>query len=74
MELESLYELWETLKGYIPGKDRIEAGEMFIKQCDDLGMSVEDIEELIDGDEVLQVSLDKFFDEENDYEDLDLPF
>ncbi len=71
MELESLYELWETLKGYIPGKDRIEAGEMFIKQCDDLGMSVEDIEELIDGDEVLQVSLDKFFDEENDYEEDD---
>jgi len=71
LELESLYELWETLKGYIPGKDRIEAGEMFIKQCDDLGMSVEDIEELIDGDEVLQVSLDKFFDEENDYEDDD---
>jgi hypothetical protein len=71
LELESLYELWETLKGYIPGKDRIEAGEMFIKQCDDLGMSVEDIEELIDGDEVLQVSLDKFFDEENDYEEDD---
>ena len=44
---------------------------MFIKQCDDLGMSVEDIEELIDGDEVLQVSLDKFFDEENDYEEDD---
>jgi len=71
LELESLYELWETLKGYIPGKDRIEAGEMFIKQCDDLGMSIEDIEELIDGDEVLQVSLDKFFDEENDYEEDD---
>jgi hypothetical protein len=72
LESESLYELWETLKGYIPGKDRIEAGEMFIRQCDDLGMSIEDIEDLIDGDEVLQVSLDRFFDEEeDDYDDWD---
>ena len=66
MESESLYELWETLKGYIPAKDRIEAGEMFIKQCDDLGMSTEEIGELIDGDEVLEVALDRFFDEEED--------
>ena len=71
MESESLYELWETLKGYIPGKDRIEAGEMFIKQCDDLGMSIDDIEVLIDGDEVLEVSLNRFFDEEDDSEDYD---
>ena len=71
MESESLYELWETLKGYIPGKDRIEAGEMFIKQCDDLGMSIEDIEVLIDGDEVLEVSLNRFFDEEDDNDDWD---
>ena len=75
MELESLYELWETLKGYIPGKDRIEAGETFIKQCDDLGMSIEEIEEVIDGDEVLQVALDRFFDEDGDnnedYDDWD---
>jgi hypothetical protein len=71
LESESLYELWETLKGYIPGKDRIEAGEMFIKQCDDLGMSIDDIEVLIDGDEVLEVSLNRFFDEEDDSEDYD---
>jgi hypothetical protein len=71
LESESLYELWETLKGYIPAKDRIEAGEMFIKQCDDLGMSTEEIGELIDGDEVLEVALDRFFDEEedDDYDD-----
>ena len=54
---------------YIPGKDRIEAGEMFIKQCDDLGMSPEDIEILIDGDKVLEVALDRFFDEEDDLHD-----
>jgi len=71
LESESLYELWETLKGYISAKDRIEAGEMFIKQCDDLGMSTEEIGELIDGDEVLEVALDRFFDEEedDDYDD-----
>lgn len=69
MESESLYELWETLVNYIPGKDRIEAGEMFIKQCDDLGMSPEDIEILIDGDKVLEVALDRFFDEEDDLHD-----
>jgi hypothetical protein len=71
LESESLYELWETLKSYIPAKDRIEAGEMFIKQCDDLGMSTEEIGELIDGDEVLEVALNRFFDEEDDYDDWD---
>jgi hypothetical protein len=74
LETESLYELWETLKGYIPGKDRIEAGEMFIRQCDDLGMSTEEIEELIDGDEVLQVAMDRYFSDEvvdEDYDDWD---
>jgi hypothetical protein len=69
LESESLYELWETLVNYIPGKDRIEAGEMFIKQCDDLGMSPEDIEILIDGDKILEVALDRFFDEEDDLHD-----
>ena len=69
MESESLYELWETLVNYIPGKDKIEAGEMFIKQCDDLGMSPEDIEILIDGDKILEVALDRFFDEEYDLDE-----
>ena len=74
MEPESLYELWETLVNYIPGKDKIEAGEMFIKQCDDLGMSAEDIDLLIDGDQILVVSLDRYFEDdilEDDYEDDD---
>lgn len=74
MEPESLYELWETLVNYIPGKDKIEAGEMFIKQCDDLGMSAEDIDLLIDGDQILEVSLDRYFEDdilEDDYEDDD---
>ena len=69
MESESLYELWETLVNYIPGKDRIEAGEMFIKQCDDLGMSSEDIEILIDGNPILLVSLDRYFEDESEEED-----
>ena len=71
LESESLYELWETLVNYIPGKDKIEAGEMFIKQCDDLGMSPEDIEILIDGDKVLEVALDRFFDEEEEDDEYD---
>lgn len=69
MESESLYELWETLVNYIPGKDRVEAGEMFIKQCDDLGMSSEDIELLIDGNPILVVSLDRYFEDEVDEDD-----
>lgn len=71
MESESLYELWETLRSYIPIKDRTEAGEMFIKQCDNLGMSIEEIKELIDGDEVLHVALDKYFEDDEDYDDWD---
>jgi hypothetical protein len=69
LESESLYELWETLVNYIPGKDRIEAGEMFIKQCDDLGMSSEDIELLIDGNQILLVALDRYFEDEVDEDD-----
>ena len=69
MESESLYELWETLVNYIHGKDKIEAGEMFIKQCDDLGMSSEDIEILIDGNPILLVSLDRYFEDEEDEDD-----
>ncbi len=71
METESLYELWENMLPYIPGKDRIEAGEIFIKQCDDLGMSIEDIDLLIDGDAVLEVALDRYFEDDDDYEDED---
>ncbi len=71
METESLYELWENMLPYIPGKDRIEAGEIFIKQCDDLGMSIEDINLLIDGDAVLEVALDRYFEDDDDYEDED---
>jgi hypothetical protein len=69
LESESLYELWETLVNYIPGKDRVEAGEMFIKQCDDLGVSSEDIELLIDGNPILVVSLDRYFEDEVDEDD-----
>jgi hypothetical protein len=71
LESESLYELWETLVNYIPGKDRIEAGEMFIKQCDDLGMSSEDIEILIDGNPILSVAIDRYFEDEEDENDND---
>jgi len=71
LETESLYELWENMLPYIPGKDRIEAGEIFIKQCDDLGMSIEDINLLIDGDAVLEVALDRYFEDDDDYEDED---
>jgi|TARA_B100000929_G_scaffold128169_1_gene101516 hypothetical protein len=71
LETESLYELWENMLPYIPGKDRIEAGEIFIKQCDDLGMSIEDIDLLIDGDAVLEVALDRYFEDDDDYEDED---
>lgn len=37
---------------------------MFVKQCDDLGMSAEDIEVLIDGDKVLEVALDRYFEDD----------
>jgi hypothetical protein len=71
MESDLLYELWETLISYIPVKDRLEAGEVFIKMLDDLGMSPDDIEVLIDGDNTLQAALDVYFEEENDNDDED---
>ena len=69
MESELLYELWENLISYIPGKDKLEAGEVFIKMLDDLGMSPDEIEVLIDGDNILQAALDVYFEEENDNDD-----
>ena len=71
MESEQLYELWENLISYIPGKDKLEAGEVFIKMLDDLGMSPDEIEVLIDGDNILQASLDLYFEEEDDNNDDD---
>jgi len=70
MESEQLYELWENLITYIPAKDRLEAGEVFIKMLDDSGMSPDDIEILIDGDNTLQAALDVYFeDDDNDDEE-----
>ena len=69
MESEQLYELWENLITYIPAKDRLEAGEVFIKMLDDSGMSPDDIEILIQGDNTLQAALDLYFDEEDDTND-----
>jgi hypothetical protein len=71
MESDLLYELWETLISYIPVKDRLEAGEVFIKMLDDLGMSSDDIEILIDGDNTLQAAVDLYFEDENDNDDED---
>ena len=39
---------------------------MFIKQCDELGMSPEDIEILIDGDKILEVALDRYFEDDSE--------
>ena len=69
MESEQLYELWENLISYVPAKDRLEAGEVFIKMLDDSGMSPDDIEILIQGDNTLQAALDVYFDEEDDNDD-----
>ena len=61
--------MWENLKSYIPVKDRLEAGEVFIRMLDDSGMSPDDIEILIDGDNILQAALDNFFEDEDDNDD-----
>ena len=71
MESEQLYELWENLISFVPAKDRLEAGEVFIKMLDDSGMSLDDIEILIQGDNTLQAASDIFFAEEDEYNDND---
>ncbi len=69
MESEQLFEMWENLKSYIPVKDRLEAGEVFIRMLDDSGMSSDDIEILVDGENTLQAALDNFFEDEEDFND-----
>ena len=69
MESEQLFEMWENLKSYIPVKDRLEAGEVFIRMLDDSGMSSDDIEILVDVENTLQAALDTFFEDEEDLND-----
>ena len=38
IDTETLFELWEKVKEYIPAKDKLDAAETFVKLCDDAGM------------------------------------
>ena len=37
IDTETLFELWEKVKEYIPAKDKLDAAETFVKLCDDGG-------------------------------------
>ena len=45
IDTETLFELWEKVKEYIPAKDKLDAAETFVKLCDDAGMEKDEINE-----------------------------
>ncbi len=69
VELETVFELWDKVKGFIPAKDKLEAAETFIKVCDDSGIEKHEIDEFADGDKILETAVDRYFDEWEDEEE-----
>lgn len=66
-DAETLYDIWESFKVFIPAKDKLEAGERLIRIADDLGFVEEDYQDLIEHDKILQTAYDRYF--EDGYED-----
>lgn len=70
LEAETVFELWENVKSFIPPKEKLEAAEVFIKIMDEAGLEKVDIEVLCDEDKILHEAVRQYF-VEDDYDDED---
>lgn len=66
IDTETLFELWEKVKEYIPAKDKLDAAETFVKLCDDAGMEKDEINEYAGGDKILETAMDRYYDDEDE--------
>lgn len=72
IETDFIFEVWEAMKPLIPAKDKMEAAERIIKQCDEYGISKTDLEEMTENDKILETAFDRYFvDDEEEWEDDD---
>ena len=72
MNEEHITEVWNTLKEYIPAKDKQEAANQYITLLsDDLNVSQHVLNEMQDVDEHLDVAISSLEDEDMDIDNLD---
>ncbi|MDA8882949.1 hypothetical protein N9I00_00920 [bacterium] len=60
-DTEILLDVWNTLKSFIPAKDKMESAERLIKILDDHGIRKTEIFEMVDDDKILQTAFDRYF-------------
>lgn len=76
IETNFIFDLWEAMKPLIPAKEKMEAAERIIKQCDEFGISKVDLEDMIENDKILQTAFDRYFaddteDDEDEWDEYD---
>jgi len=69
LEAETVFELWESIKSYVPAKEKLEVAEIFIKAVDEAGLSQVDIEVLCDDDKILYEAVRRYYVEDDDFDE-----
>lgn len=67
-DTEIIFDMWDTMKSFIPAKEKMTAAERIIKWCDDYGIQKTDIAEMTEEDKILETAYDRYFaddDEDN---------
>ena len=60
-DTEILLDVWNTLKSFIPAKEKMESAKRLIKILDDHGIRKTEIFEMVDDDKILQTAFDRYF-------------
>lgn len=71
IETDFIFDLWEAMKPLVPAKDKMEAAERIIKQCDDYGISKTDLADMIENDKILETAFDRYFVDDYDEDEDD---
>ena len=37
VDIETVFEMWEKIKAYVPAKEKLDVAEIFIRTADDVG-------------------------------------
>ncbi len=68
-DTEILLDMWDTLKSFIPAKDKMEAAERIIKIFDEFGIHKTEISEMTEEDKILQTAFDRYFSNDDEYDE-----
>ncbi len=68
-DTEILLDIWDTLKSFIPSKDKMEAAERIVKIFDEFGIRKTDICEMTEEDKILQTAYDRYFSNDEEYDE-----